>query len=89
MPFMINRVKLSKETIKKMHSFWKVLAWVQNLTNPLPSGMAENYFQICTSDKFKDVTRQLINHEREIVQTSNIRKRLYTIEEHIRFKQLS
>ena len=45
----INRVKLSKETIKKMHSFWKVFAWVQNLTNPLPSGMADNYFQICTS----------------------------------------
>ena len=46
-----------------MHSFWKVFAWVQNLTNPLPSGMAENYFQICTSDEFKDVTGQLINHE--------------------------
>ena len=50
-----------------MHSYWKVLAWVQNLNNPLPSGMAENYFQICTSDEFKDVTRQLINHKRQIV----------------------
>ena len=63
----INRVKLSKETIQKMNSYWKVLAWVQNLNNPLPSGMAENYFQICTSDEFKDVTGQLINHKRQII----------------------
>lgn len=66
----INRVKLSKETIHKMKSYWRVLAWVQNLTNPLPSGMAENYFYICTSDKFKNVTGQLFNHKREIVEPS-------------------
>lgn len=63
----INRVKLSKETIEKMNSVWKVFARVQNLTNPLPSGMADTYFHICTSDEFKDVTGQLINHKREIV----------------------
>lgn len=70
----INRVKLSKETIKKMRSFWKVLAWAQNLTNPLPSGMADNYFHICTSDEFKNVTSQLINHKKEIVQPSTNEK---------------
>ncbi|KAA9022031.1 SDR family NAD(P)-dependent oxidoreductase [Niallia endozanthoxylica] len=66
----INRVKLSKETINKMHSFWKVFAWVQNLTNPLPLDMADNYYHICTSDEFKSVTGQLINHKREIVKPS-------------------
>ncbi|QCJ41083.1 SDR family NAD(P)-dependent oxidoreductase [Bacillus sp. S3] len=70
----INRVKLSKKTIKKMHSFWKVFAWAQNLTNPLPSGMADTYFHICTSDEFKNVTGQLINHKREIVQPSTTEK---------------
>lgn len=70
----INRVKLSKATIQKMHSFWKVFAWVQNLTNPLPSGMADNYFHICTSDEFKNVTGQLINHKREIVEPSTTEK---------------
>lgn len=64
----INRVKLSKATIQKLSPLWKVLAWAQNLTNPLPSGMAENYFHICTSDEFKHVTGQLINHKREIMQ---------------------
>ncbi|WP_019415307.1 SDR family NAD(P)-dependent oxidoreductase [Paenisporosarcina sp. TG20] len=66
----INRVKLSKETINKMRSFWKVLAWAQNWTNPLPSGMADTYFYICTSDEFKNVSGRLINHKREIVQPS-------------------
>lgn len=70
----INRVKLSKETIKKMKSFWRVLAWAQNITNPLPAGMADNYFQITTSDEFKDVTGQLINHEREIVKPASTEK---------------
>jgi len=66
---LINRVKLSKETIKKMRSpFWKALAWMQNLSNPLPTGMADHYFHICTSEEFKHVNGQLINHKREIVQ---------------------
>jgi len=67
----INRVQLSKETIRKMRSFWKVFAWLQNLTNPHPSGMADNYYHICTSDEYNKVTGQLINHKREIVQPSS------------------
>ncbi|MEH7239145.1 SDR family NAD(P)-dependent oxidoreductase [Bacillus sp. JJ1562] len=70
----INRVKLSKETIDKMNSFWKVFAKLQNLTNPLPSGMANTYFHICTSDEFKNVTGQLINHNREIVHPATTEK---------------
>jgi len=70
----INRVKLSKETVIKMKSYWRVLAWIQNLTNPLPSGMADNYFHICTSEEFKNVTGQLFNHKREIVEPSTTEK---------------
>ncbi|MEC0238816.1 SDR family NAD(P)-dependent oxidoreductase [Paenibacillus dokdonensis] len=70
----INRVKLSKETIQKMSPLWKVLARAQNLINPLPASMADNYFHICTSDEFKNVTGQLINHRRECVQPSTSEK---------------
>ncbi|HBI02668.1 MAG TPA: short-chain dehydrogenase [Paenibacillaceae bacterium] len=70
----INRVKLSKETINKMHSYWRILAWAQNLINPLPSGMADHCYHICTSDQFKNVTGQLINHKREIVKPSTTEK---------------
>jgi len=66
----INRVKLSKETIDKMHSIWKVFAKAQNLINPMPSDMADNYFHICTSDEFRGVTGKLINHKREIMRPS-------------------
>jgi len=66
----INRVKLSKETIGKMSPVWRLLARAQNLTNPLPSGMADNYYHICTSNTFSNVTGQLINHKLEIVQPS-------------------
>src|SRR5690606_22399554 len=71
----INRVKLSKETIRKMRSpFWKLLASAQNLTNPLPTGMADTYYHICTSDEYKYVTGQLIDHKREIVQPATTEK---------------
>ncbi|RKP54999.1 SDR family NAD(P)-dependent oxidoreductase [Cohnella endophytica] len=63
----INRVKLSKETIRKMSPGWKVLAWAQNLTNPMPAGMADNYYHISTSDEYTHATGQLFNHKREIV----------------------
>jgi NAD(P)-dependent dehydrogenase (short-subunit alcohol dehydrogenase family) len=63
----INRVKLSKETIAKMSPSWRVLARLQNTINPMPEGMADIYYQICTSDRFRAVTGQLINHRREIM----------------------
>ncbi|SOC11544.1 NAD(P)-dependent dehydrogenase (short-subunit alcohol dehydrogenase family) [Ureibacillus xyleni] len=70
----INRVKLSKETIEKMHSKWKVLARIQNLINPAPSRMADNYFDICTSEAYKNVTGQLFNHKREIIKPATSEK---------------
>ncbi|TJY42001.1 SDR family NAD(P)-dependent oxidoreductase [Cohnella pontilimi] len=70
----INRVKLSEETIAKMRGVWKVLARAQNLTNPLPTAMADNYFHICTSAEFEKVTGQLINHKRELVRPSSSEK---------------
>ncbi|TMV49094.1 SDR family NAD(P)-dependent oxidoreductase [Paenibacillus mesophilus] len=70
----INRVKLSEATIQNMQSFWKVLAWVQNLTSPLPSGMADTYYHICTSNEYRNVTGQLINHKREIVRPATNEK---------------
>ena len=70
----INRVKLSKETILKLSPFYRVLAKLQNLTNPLPTGMADNYYQLCTSQDYKDATGQLFNHKREAIQPSTSEK---------------
>jgi len=66
----INRVKLSEETIRKMHGIWKLLARAQNVINPMPEGMADNYYRICTSEQWRETTGQLFNHRMEIVQPS-------------------
>lgn len=70
----INGVKMSKETVQKLRSFWKYIARVQNLFFPEPLEMANNYFAICTSDEFKDVTGKLLNQKREIVKPTNDEK---------------
>lgn len=64
----INRVRLSEATIRKMTGVWRLLARAQNLINPPPEGMADNYYRICTSDEFRHATGQLINHRLERMQ---------------------
>ncbi|MEK8126617.1 SDR family NAD(P)-dependent oxidoreductase [Paenibacillus filicis] len=66
----INRVRLSKETIQKMSPAWRMLARAQNLINPPSSGMADTYYYLVTSDELKQVTGQLFNHKREMMQVA-------------------
>jgi NAD(P)-dependent dehydrogenase (short-subunit alcohol dehydrogenase family) len=63
----ITAIKLSKETIQKMESGWKVAARVQNLLSAQPETMADTYFQLCTSEEFKGTTGKLINAKRTIM----------------------
>lgn len=63
----IPAIKMSKATILKTKSYWRTIARVQNLFLPMPTGMADNYFHICTSDEFKNTTGKYINNEREIL----------------------
>ncbi|MFO7814404.1 MAG: SDR family NAD(P)-dependent oxidoreductase [Halanaerobiales bacterium] len=64
----INGAKMSKETIKKFKPLWRPIAWIQNIFFPEPEIMAKNYFEICTSDKFKNVSGKLFNHRLEIME---------------------
>jgi len=64
----INGAKMSKETIKKFKPLWRPIARIQNLYFPEPEIMAKNYFEICTSDKFKNVSGKLFNHRKEIME---------------------
>ncbi|MGM0509448.1 MAG: SDR family NAD(P)-dependent oxidoreductase, partial [Fusobacteriota bacterium] len=66
----INGAKMSKETLKKFKPLWRSIAWVQNIFFPEPKFMAKNYFDICTLDKFKNITGKLINHRQEIMAPS-------------------
>lgn len=66
----INGAKMSKRLIKKFKPWWRPIAWVQNLFIPPPSYMANNYFEICTSEIFQNTTGKLINDKLEIMQVT-------------------
>lgn len=67
----IPAIKLSKETIAKFKSFWKVAARVQNLFSAPPESMARTYYYICSADAFKGVTGKLINDKRQVMRASD------------------
>jgi NAD(P)-dependent dehydrogenase (short-subunit alcohol dehydrogenase family) len=64
-------IRMSKDTMKKVKSFWRVAAVIQNtFVAQSPESMGDTYYHICTSEEFKDITGKLINDKREIVQSS-------------------
>lgn len=66
----INGAKMSKNTIKKVKPHYRPIAWVQNVFFPPAAYMADNYFELCTSDKFKYTTGKLVNDKLNIMQPS-------------------
>lgn len=67
----IPAIKMSRETMSKFKSVWRVAAVVQNVFSAPPETMADTYFHICTSEEFKEVTGKLINDKRGIMQPSH------------------
>jgi len=65
----INGARMSKETLKKFNPKWRFIARIQNLFFPLPEIMANNYFEICTSEKYNNTTGKHFNHKLEIMET--------------------
>ncbi|MGE7022921.1 SDR family NAD(P)-dependent oxidoreductase [Solibacillus cecembensis] len=66
----INGAKMSKRTLKKVKPWWRPIAWGQNIFFPPTSYMANNYFEICTSNTFHHVSGKLINDKLEIMQVT-------------------
>lgn len=64
----IPATKIAKDKVRQIGSYWRILATVQNVFNPPPEGVARNYYEICSSDRFKSVTGQLINHQLQLIQ---------------------
>jgi NAD(P)-dependent dehydrogenase (short-subunit alcohol dehydrogenase family) len=63
----INGARMSKETLKKFKPGWRIIARIQNLFFPPAEFMATNYFEICTSAKFRNETGIHLNHKLEIM----------------------
>ena len=66
----INGAKMSKRTLQKFKPSWRTIAKIQNIFFPPASYMANNYFQICTSNEFQNVTGKLFNDKLQIMQVS-------------------
>jgi len=70
----INGAKMSKETLNKFTLKWKIIAAIQNLFFPPADFMADKYFEICTSDKYRNITGKLINHKLDIMEPAKNNK---------------
>lgn len=69
---MINNIRQEWQSLKKFKGWYRFAGMLQNLFAYSSEMMAELYFDICTSDKFRDVTGKLINHRLEIVECSDL-----------------
>lgn len=63
----INGAKMSRETLAKFTFRWKLIAAIQNFFFRPADFMAENYFRICTSGDFRDMTGVHFNHKLEVM----------------------
>lgn len=66
----INGAKLSKETLNKFTLRWRIVGRIQNTFLRPTEYMANNYYEICTSDKFKEATAELFNDRLEKMKIS-------------------
>lgn len=66
----INGARMSKETLRKFKMPWRLIAHIQNLFFPHPSYMANNYFEICTSEKYIDITGKHFNDKLEVMKVA-------------------
>ncbi len=64
----INGARMSKETLARFKYPWRLIALIQNLFFPPPEFMASKYFDICTTDQYKNVTGKHFNHKLEAMQ---------------------
>lgn len=69
---MINNIRQEWRSIKKFKGWYRLAGSLQNLFAYPTAMMADVYFNICTSDEFRNVTGKLINHRLEIVEQTTI-----------------
>ena len=64
----INGATMSKEALMKVKPHWRIIARIQNLFFRPPEFTADLYYEICTSDQFREITGVHFNHRLEIMQ---------------------
>ncbi len=64
----INGATMSKEALMKVKPHWRIIARIQNLFFRPPEFTADLYYEICTSERFRDTSGVQFNHKLEIMQ---------------------
>jgi NAD(P)-dependent dehydrogenase (short-subunit alcohol dehydrogenase family) len=64
----INGATMSKEALMKVKPHWRIIARIQNLFFRPPEFTADLYYEICTSERFRDMSGVQFNHKLEIMQ---------------------
>lgn len=69
---MINNIRQEWQSLKKFKGWYRFAGILQNLFAYSTEMMAKLYFDICTSENFRDVSGKLINHRLEIVECTDL-----------------
>ncbi|MBU9711896.1 SDR family NAD(P)-dependent oxidoreductase [Evansella tamaricis] len=69
----INGAKMSKETLQKVTTGWRAIARIQNLFFPPPEKMASIYYDMCTSEEFRNISGKLINDKKEVMNPGHLK----------------
>ena len=64
----INGATMSKEALMKVKPHWRIIARIQNLFFRPPEFTANLYYEICTSERFRDTTGVHFNHKLDVMQ---------------------
>ncbi len=72
----INGARMSKDTLRKFAPRWRFIAHIQNLFFKPTSFMANNYFELCTSEDFALVTGKLFNHRLKAMKKGPVKPKL-------------
>ncbi len=68
----INGATMSKDALMKVKPRWRMIARIQNLFFRPPEFTADLYYEICTSDRFKNLSGAHFNHKLEIMKPAKV-----------------
>lgn len=64
----INGATMSREALMKVKPYWRIVARIQNLFFRPPEFTADLYYEICTSERFTDMSGVHLNHKLDVMQ---------------------
>lgn len=64
----INGATMSREALMKVKPYWRIVARIQNLFFRPPEFSADLYYEVCTSERFTDLSGVHLNHKLDVMQ---------------------